>query len=259
MMVATKPQRSDVPFQEVIIVKSSKASSDTNALADDLAQQCVGIGSLVEIKNLARAASIDTNGDPTCKDKFIISLLEIETPLISDLPENEFYDLRTLITNSKGILWVTRGSKISATPDPRLRAISGVFRVIKSENTRLRLHELHLSGPADSNLETIVRTFKSMPSKDVPDLETEIVEEDGYLKIPRVVDERYKNWEIHTAGSMPPPEFQPLIQPGRPLALALGVPGILESLYFVDDDSLSGPLAANEVEVEVQANSLNYK
>ena len=99
----------------------------------------------------------------------------------------------------------------------------------------------------------------SGPLENLFDLETEIVEEDDRFKIPRLMDERFKNWEIHTSGTVPHPEPQPLLQPGRPLALTVGIPGILDSLHFIDDLSLSSPLADNEVEIEVQANSLNYK
>ena len=85
------------------------------------------------------------------------------------------------------------------------------------------------------------------------------MEEDDRFKIPRLMDEKFKNWDIHTSGSVPQPEPQRLLQPGRPLALTVGIPRILDLLHFIDDLTLSSPLADNEVEIEVQANRLNYK
>jgi hypothetical protein len=101
--------------------------------------------------------------------------------------------------------------------------------------------------------------FESITLESDVELETEIVQADGKLKIPRVVDEEHKNWDLHVSDTILPPTLQPLVQHDRPLALAAAVPGKLETLYFTDDLSLSDPLPDNEVDIEVQANSLNYK
>jgi SAM-dependent methyltransferase len=264
IMVSTKPKPPEAPFQEIVIVTSMNASSDIDALAKALLQLYVEMGSTVEIKDIVAATSLDNDGIHKCKGKFILSLVEIEAPLLSDLPEREFYHLQHLVTQSRGILWITCGAPGPGPANPHLRTVSGFLRVLRSENTQLRLHELHLSRPVDSSLEylidNITHVFKSIPSENnTADLDTEIVEEDDRFKIPRLMDEKHKNWDIHTSSSIQPPELQPLLQPGRPLALTIGVPGILDSLHFIDDTSLSSSLAIHEVEVEVKANSLNYR
>jgi hypothetical protein len=264
MMVATKPKPPSTLFQDTVIVTAMNASNNVSALANSLLKQFAELGSTVKINDIADASSLGGDGGPKCTGKFVVSLLEVEVPLLSDITERDFYNLQQLITQSVGTLWVTCGAPGCGPGNPYLHAVSGFFRVIKSENTQLMLHELHLSRPEESNLESlsdnIIHIFKSIPSEHRIGLETEIVEEDGRFKIPRLMDEKFKNWDLHISGTgtVPQPELQPLLQPERPLALTVGIPGILDSLHFIDDLSLSKPIADNEVEIEVQANASNH-
>jgi hypothetical protein len=40
--------------------------------------------------------------------------------------------------------------------------------------------------------------------------------------------------------------------------MTIGVPGMLDTLHFIDDELISGPLADDFVEVAVQAAAVNF-
>lgn len=54
------------------------------------------------------------------------------------------------------------------------------------------------------------------------------------------------------------PEMLPFNQPGRPLALAVRTPGMLDTFQFVDDNEYQQPLADKDVEISVKAVGMNF-
>jgi ubiquinone/menaquinone biosynthesis C-methylase UbiE len=104
MMVATKPKPPSTPFQEVVIVTGVNASNDVGDLTNILEKELTDLGSIVEVDDTVASTSLDGDGVPKCSGKFVLSLLEVEAPLLSDLSEREFYNLRQLVIQSRGIL-----------------------------------------------------------------------------------------------------------------------------------------------------------
>ena len=146
--------------------------------------------------------------------------------------------------------------------DPESCAISGLFRAAKSENGRLFLQELHLrkrdrSESADA-AKIISRVVASTWTADEEaEYEDEIVEANNVLTVPRLFDEECLNRTLQTIGITPQPEPQPLPSITRPLTLAIGKPGLLDTLYFADNASVLAPLEADEVLIDVKAAALN--
>lgn len=80
------------------------------------------------------AVDICTLAQTLPKNQDIISLLEIDNPLIWDLGSDKFASIQKLIAdnNSSGLLWVTRSNS-----DPRFGAVLGLARTLR--------HELNMS------------------------------------------------------------------------------------------------------------------
>lgn len=56
----------------------------------------------------------------------------------------------------------------------------------------------------------------------------------------------------------PVAELVPFKQADRPLKLEIGVPGMLDTLHFIDDTHVAIPMAHDDVEIEVHASGLNF-
>ncbi len=180
----------------------------------------------------------------------------LDHPTWRHVTEERFNQLRHMIIRAKGVLWVTRGA-LMQNPDAAMSI--GVARVARSENAGVKFVLLDLDGKFQSSNTRIVDTVKTLyrhcfQSQGLhADMDSEYLERDGLLLIQRAVldDERDNFVLTETKGARP--QAQRFVQDDRQLKLKLGSPGRLDSLYFVDDDSLSGVLGEDQVEIEVKA------
>ena len=263
MMVTTKPKSIVIPFENMILLDPPNPSEAVSAMSARIGQRLEELGVAVEHLTLEQAATPNAKGKYSVSKKFIISLLEVETPVISDLSKTDFESLQKVLLQSSGGLWISRGGRqVDPLGDPAFCATAGFLRVFRIEQPDIRLHELNFSSQNDlSNGEaadTTVRVLRSLCNDELLSLESEFSERDGRIYVPRLFDEPHKNHSLQTIGSQPLPELQPFSQPNRPLKLDIGVPGMLDTLRFIDDPQASEALTDNDVEIEVLANSMNF-
>jgi zearalenone synthase (highly reducing iterative type I polyketide synthase) len=177
------------------------------------------------------------------KGKVFISLLELEQPLLDNMSERDFENVRTVVLNCERLLWITRGD------NPALGMVDGFARCMMSENAGMKFQVLHLSqatglqhGPA------LAAQILDSESSD-----NEYREVDGLLQVARIVKSHEQNQSIrhHLEDST---RFETLGD--EALRLSIGKPGLLDTLRFVSDERMGPPLGDDEVEVEVKATGL---
>ncbi|MCJ1285020.1 hypothetical protein MMC26_004357 [Xylographa opegraphella] len=191
-------------------------------------------------------------------------ILEADEPILSKITETEFMALQEMCSGAQGILWVTRGANHqSSVPDANL--ILGLARTIRSENTGVKfvtmdLDPRHVRSNADTSDE-IVRMYKTVFSSNTPTngFDVEFAEHDGIIKIPRVIPDVDKDDFIMRETHEPVPESQPFIQDKRPLRLKIKTPGLLDSLYFADDNRSVDPIADHMIGIDIKAVGMNFK
>ena len=191
-------------------------------------------------------------------------VLEADEPILSKISEDQFIALQGMCSGAKGILWVVRGAFYqSSMPDANL--ILGLARTIRSENTGVKFVTLDLDpqqtrSDADT-ADEIVRVFKTVFSSNAPPnhFDMEFAEHDGIIKVPRVVPDIERDNFIMRETNEPVPEPQPFMQDKRPLRLKIKTPGLLDSLYFADDNRSVEPIADNMVGIDVKAVGMNFK
>lgn len=183
---------------------------------------------------------------PNCSDlkgKHIISLLELERPLLGDLSSEDFDILKTVSTQCSQLLWVTQGD------DPVVGTALGYLRSLKNENPNLKLRYLLL--------ENTKSVAKGIPSVIVqiatsPSIESEFSESNGYLCINRWVADSImtKVTAKNQIGEIP--ECMALGTSEAPLKLEIYL-GDTKSAIFTVDERAGFPLSDNELEIEVKA------
>lgn len=263
-MVTTKPAKSNkIPFTHVAVLEAATLSQESRELADNVASRLQALGLETQKITLEEAAVCDADGKPFVSGKAIVSLLEAENPLIADLSKAEFDSVKTVLLGCKGGLWVSRGGiQVDSSSNPLFCATTGLLRTVRTEKPDTPVFQLDLSTKAQlssaKTAETILKTFKSQSESESPDYESEVCENHGRIYIPRLYDEKPMNHALHMRDRQYPPELQPLVQPGRPLRLDIGNPGMLDTIHFVDDEAPLAPLGETEVEIEVKANGVNF-
>lgn len=191
-----------------------------------------------------------------------IFLLELETPFLASMSEDDFVALKTMVKKAAGILWVTRGcGEKPLRPD--LGLVTGFGRNVGSESWGTRFIELALEmGSSDAQaVDQILKVYrKSLHAIEGDDVEPEYMEKNGRLCISRTVEAQYLNQSIGAKTVRQSPQMQSFGSDGnRSLQLTIASPGLLDTFRFEDDDSSQTQLAPDEVEIRVRATGLNFK
>ncbi|KAI9737711.1 MAG: hypothetical protein M1818_005715 [Claussenomyces sp. TS43310] len=195
--------------------------------------------------------------------KICIILAEFNHSLLANISPEVFASLQKLFTTAKGILWVVQGA-YQDSDSPNGNMAIGLARTIREE-TALKFATLDLDSrrkdSAPDASKVIIEVFRSIfnSSSSTDDCEMEYMERDGILHIPKVVEDDQMNKFVHQQLQESEPELQPFFQKGRPLKMKIGSPGLLDTLHFIDDYTLSTSLAEDYVEIEVRAIGLNFK
>lgn len=263
MMVSSKPTNNTTAvLQQVVVIVPKLASGVGAGIGAALSRAFPNIG--VDCVDLEAASSRAIGGDLSKPGLSVVSLLEGDEHVFARCSKEVFEAIRNVLLHSTKFLWVTCHASKDGMRSPESCAISGLFRAAKSENGRLFLQELHLqkrckfeSGDAARIISQVITSTWAADEDD--EYEDEIIEANGILTIPRLFDEEHMNKTLQTIGVKPQPEPQALSSISQPLTLSIGRPGLLDTLHFVDNNSVLAPLAADEVLIDVKAAALNQE
>jgi NADPH:quinone reductase-like Zn-dependent oxidoreductase len=198
------------------------------------------------------------------RDQVCIVLSDAKDQILIDTTENQWNVLKEILLQSGGVFWVTQGANISST-DPNGSLISGMLRTVRSENGGIPLLTVDLDAarPLDESksIGVITSVFKRhfKVGTELGSVEHEYSERGGVLMIPRLFEDKDLVQFMSKSVEEPEPELQPFRQPGRPLYMQVGTPGLLDSIHFVDDDRFSEELPSDWVQMEVKVTGFNFK
>lgn len=236
------------PPEETLVYPSTIIISDHNDLALQLQSRIQGIEGLDCSIMPLRTAKIQE----TIMDKFVIVIDAAEESLIQEMDPQSYRLIHSLLLANSAILWVTSGKNPAG-------AIQGLCRVLAFEKSAAPLVSLTLGEKGHEKvIESIFHVFRTT----IRDLATgehelEYIEVDGMPNINRLVEatDLDRHISIHLA------DQESRVQgfgAGPPLRLAIGTPGLLDTLQFVEDRDYTTPLGPTQVEVEVMATGVNF-
>ena len=243
--------------QDVLIIEADEPSKEAKTLSEKLSQQLQAVGTDSKTVSFTESRKEEFEG------KACVFLAELEKPLLFDISHMDFDLVKRLIAESGSLLWVTQGAVLSSAK-PHLNLITGLSRVIRSEDPSKKFGTLDLdpkapleSSNAVQSVDKILRTVATNASRKLPDWEFAVRQ--NMLLVPRLEAEQGMNDLIKTLNVEPVPETSTFKQEDRALKLTIGAPGSLETLHFVDDERWPLPLAADYVEFEVKATGINFE
>lgn len=188
----------------------------------------------------------------------VVSLLEVEQPRLADLSEVEFSSLKKAM-QGQNILWVVSAPGSADVVYQAHYAVAfGFLRGIRTEDTTKHVVTLGIE-PRNSRTrakfinEVIRRCFLDQPAA----ADAEYMVQDGHLTIARMThnvpldDERESR--VHAR------LYTEKWQPGPPLALQVGAPGLLDTLRFSEDLVCYTDLGTDEVEIKAEAWPVSFR
>ncbi|KAF2969750.1 hypothetical protein GQX73_g3806 [Xylaria multiplex] len=210
------------------------------------------------------------------ENEVMVSLLEVGAPKLSSLERDDFLGLQMLVQKTQNLLWVAApatGTSDGGGSIPHYATAMGLLRVIQSEEPTKRIASLVVESPDAYGAMTekplglvakcIGRVIETCFESTSHSPEVEFTIRDGHLSIARMVhsmqleeDRRLRVQPRLLSGSW---------SPGPALALEVGVPGMLDTLRFVEDerfthrgDHKSTP-GLEEVEIEAKAWPISFR
>lgn len=189
--------------------------------------------------------------------KHIISLLEVESPLIYSWSEEQFTAFKFLISSANHLLWLTRGSLLQSwSAGVEFATAQGLLRVLRNEYPLITLPHLDLSAAFDPTSSEGAELIFSVWSRSlVEGAEMEYAELDGAIHVPRAVKEDGFDKELQLASGTAKPVRSPIHGSRMALKLSSSMSG--EESLWVNDDEAVLSLGPREVEVEVEYVGLN--
>ncbi|KAF1988946.1 hypothetical protein K402DRAFT_461387 [Aulographum hederae CBS 113979] len=210
------------------------------------------------------------------KDQVCIVLSELQSEILPDPTTEQFEAIKDVMLNSKGVIWVTIGAVIEGTL-PNAGMISGLMRTLRMELGSTPLITLDLdpkrgSSETGSAIEVILddsalaaisqvlqQHFNSSHEIALNDQETEYAARNNVVMVSRIIEDKTVGEFVASRTQQAAPELASVMQPGRPLKVEIGTPGLLDSLYWDDDKRMEGEPGPNEVDIEVKASALNFR
>ena len=193
-----------------------------------------------------------------------VVLLEIGQTFLNAMSDNDFAQVKAIITTSKSLLWATQ-ERTASSRRPEFDMVTGFARALRSEYTQLRFATLALessqcstASSCSSAAQHIINVLKRTISSPLEQYESEYIERNGRMEIGRVIEADYLNHSILTKIS-PQQRGVREFASGPPLSLRVKTPGLLDSLEFIEDTDVLDDLRADEVEVEVMATGVNFR
>jgi SAM-dependent methyltransferase len=191
-----------------------------------------------------------------------ISVMDLERPVLQTLSEEEFHNIRRMLSICKGLLWVM--------PDiishPECAMVVGLLRTVRWERD---LDEANLAtlSISDSSLsparlsQAIGTLYKQQFDGTLPPekINGEYMLKDGVFLTSRLVNGKGADEYLASKSSRPRPVLQALQDAGRPIKLATAAPGLLDKLEWVTDPVYDEPLDDTQVEIDIKAVALNFR
>jgi acyl transferase domain-containing protein/NADPH:quinone reductase-like Zn-dependent oxidoreductase/NAD(P)-dependent dehydrogenase (short-subunit alcohol dehydrogenase family) len=249
---AAKEALENIPKSDVIIIHGDSVfQRQVSAAVAELVEGATG--KAPEVSGLLSSA---------VEGKLCIFLTEIDKSLLSDVSEEQFNNLRRLLTTMEGMLWVVRGAS-DVSENPHANMVSGLSRSIRSE-TLLRFATLDLDSRSSlSDKDTASAIFKIFSTvfdrKASINGDLEFMERGGAFYTPRIIKDEQMNEFVHRqtkTGALEPTDFA---QAGRPLKLSLGPIGGAEDIHFIDATEPDSELGPEEMRIQVVAVGVNYQ
>ncbi|KAI9374460.1 Choline/Carnitine o-acyltransferase-domain-containing protein [Aspergillus egyptiacus] len=209
----------------------------------------------------SRSAPSGLEGGP---ETIHIILDDEEQSLLETVDASTFKDLTNLISVSKNILWISCSTREAGNSAPGRALTAGFARAARTENPGLMFVTLDIEKRRLENGSEAVQLITSIlessftnPSNSA--VETELVEQNGVLCIPRLLPDDSGNKHMADRLDEPTVAVQPFHGTGRCLKLEVESPGLLDTMRFIDNPDSATDLGNHEVEFKVRAIGVNFR
>lgn len=183
--------------------------------------------------------------------KTVISLLEVDAPLVYQWNEVQFTAFKTLISTVGHLFWITHGSLLESWANGVEFATSqGLLRVMRNEYPIAVLPSFDMSAIGDitspSYSDLVLNAWKNSLAEEA---DMEYAERNGLVHIARATEEADFDYELQLASNTAKPVLASLGSIGKPLQATESAGS---GCIWIPDEQTDAALVPGEVEVRVE-------
>lgn len=187
----------------------------------------------------------------------VLILDELWNPVMTQVNQERWDSIKTLVSCGIPLLWVTCGAQGRVT-NPDQAMINGLFRVARQENTLVRLTTLDVQSSTSPATNWAIEKVLGLLRSDAS-LETEYMERNGILHIPRLMPDTALNDFRHAEEDGLEPVTKGLHETEVQVQLRAERLGTLNGLTWCETETSIPEVEFGKVEVEVMAVGVNFK
>lgn len=271
VMLAIAPQKlPNLVGREVVLVSaflSLKIRPHTNrlqierssAVSELAAEIRFHFSRYVGIQNVKTLSLEDISKIELSAKTIVISLLEVEIPLLATMTPQEMDLVKRVTDNSIDLIWLTGASYVDGSA-PNLTLASGLSRALMLEQPSLRFVVLDVGSPktmSPSDRSSVCGSIEgALFANDVPE-DKEFVLKDQLLHVSRFVPDHGLNSHFSQRRNHKPLEMT--LEAASPARLAIKKVGIMDTIYFQQESEVEDKIPDDLVDIDVKAVILNAK
>ncbi|KAI5918543.1 hypothetical protein F4810DRAFT_691444 [Camillea tinctor] len=191
------------------------------------------------------------------KTAVILVIDELWSPVLSQVENEQWEAIKTLISWGNPLLWVTKGAQgVVTNPDTAL--VHGLFRVARREDPNSKLTTLDVHSRTSPTTAWAIERVLGLLRRN-RSMETEYMVRDGMIHIQRIIPDDAVNDFRHNEDDCIEPVIKGLHSTAVQVRLKAERLGTLQGLMWCETETKVPELDAGNVEVEVVAIGVNFK
>nr|APX43998.1 polyketide synthase [Pestalotiopsis microspora] len=236
------------------IILVHEPSSELLGFAGHLSQHLVEHLPFVDVPIVSlQNFSPDLHGEALC-----ISLVEAERSHLTHIKQSDLDRLKLMTTNLKNLVWITGAGNIDGH-DPNLSLASGLSRAVMLEQPSLHFSIIDIGELQRAQLDPTLRGISQLIGQQDAMDDREFVFRKGLLYVSRFVPDPGLNSVFQCRIGDGRSTFNSTPGLSKPLRLAVGKPGVADSIHFREVRDLPTATPRDCIDVELRAASLNAK
>ncbi|KEQ90223.1 hypothetical protein AUEXF2481DRAFT_71742 [Aureobasidium subglaciale EXF-2481] len=193
--------------------------------------------------------------------KDVILLENLDRPLLMNPTSDQFESIKTLLIGASSLFWISQGATVGCT-NPFAAMHLGLLRTLRCEQPFNRYISLDLDSETTTYslsdalcVAKVLQTTLTRDSSDETPMDVEYAVREGLVCVQRVEVDTVMNQSMLEGL----PKSVPFLETKNPIRLGVERPGLLDSLVFIDDDSISGSFPPDAVQIRPAAFGLNFR
>lgn len=239
------PTTVNLPDSVVLLLPESP-SDPLRSFAASIQSKLEGSTTTVTQTRLVSGSAVSLMG------KHVISLLEIDDPLVYSWTEEQFNAFKIVMSTAEHVFWIAHGSLLESwSSGTEFATTQGLLRVMRSEYPTTTLPSLDLSAVADIGhgryADLVLDVWNASRLEDA---EMEYAESNGLVHFVRATEQPAFDHELQLGGNTAEPVVSALGADCKPQK-ALESLHSQEYIWTVDEQAYE-PLESSQIEIKVE-------